>query len=122
MPFCFPLAGGSRPIGSLDWAAASGIVQSSLYPYTGINSPACQPVFGRSKQTVFAGSVDVSLATANPLYLALQQAPVAITVWADGLNELFIYMGGATCAGAAWPPTCPVSPCPVYSQHLVVPT
>jgi len=49
---------------------------------------------------VYGGAVTVSLAQPAPLYVALQQAPVAITIWAAGLSELLWYQEGelaATC-------------------------
>jgi len=70
------------------------VTSDSAYPYTATNSPGCAASFVTFKEMVYGGAVPVSLATANPLYLALQQAPVTITIWADGLNELFVYFGG----------------------------
>jgi len=90
----FAAAGGSQPIGTLQWASGMGVVPLSTYPYLAATS-SCSPSFQATKQKVIAGAVAVSLQSANSLYDALQQAPVTITIWADGLNELFLYMGGA---------------------------
>jgi len=88
-------AGGSRPIGSLEWASTSGVVPLSAYPYTAANGPSCASAFTSGKKVVYGGALPIELGRPRPLADALLQAPVTITIWADGLNELFTYMAGA---------------------------
>ena len=33
---------------------------------------------------------------------ALQQTPVAVTIWVDGLDEVHTYMGGMYAWGGVW--------------------
>jgi len=70
------------------------VVPLKSYPYLASTSK-CAPAFNTAKQMFFAGGVTVNLKDQNALYDAVQKAPVGITIWADGLNELFLYMGGA---------------------------
>lgn len=83
------------PAGSMQWAAstAGGVVPSAAYPYTGATGT-CASSFSKQKQKVLAGSRAVDLSTPNALYAAVLEAPATITIWADGLDEIFLYAGG----------------------------
>jgi len=91
-------SGGSRPRRSLVFAAAiktgGGVVPSSVLPYTASTGPSCPQVFRESRRQFNRGAEVVPLDSPAPLYEALMQSPVPITIWADGLNELLLYSAG----------------------------
>jgi len=81
-------------VGTLVWAAANGVVPLSRYPYSARTGRTCGPAFGRQKVKAVGGALPVALNMPEPLYKALQQAPVTITIWAEGVEELYHYGGG----------------------------
>jgi len=62
------------------------------YPYVAGNNP-CS-LQAQSFQRVNTGAVTINLADPAALYNELLKSSVAITVWADGLNEMLLYLGG----------------------------
>jgi len=80
------------PLASFAWAAKSGIVPLKLYPYVATTAPACRGL--TQARHVFKGALPVSLDAPNLLLLALQKAPVAVTIWAGPDSGLHEYQQG----------------------------